>query len=112
MRTYRDLCGALKAADIPFARIQWDLRDGESPPSLPHALLVPDTTSDHMAGDRQIYKQTPYTIELYERGSGDMALEEKFEEKLAQAGFLFVRRCVPLGEGVVEMAYSVTCVGR
>lgn len=112
MQTYRDLCGALKAVGVPYARIQWDLRDGESPPPLPHALLVPETTIDRVAGNRQVCKYTPYTVELYERGSGDMTLEGKFEEELALAGFIFVRRCVPLGENVVEMAYSVTCTGR
>ncbi|WP_028264375.1 hypothetical protein [Atopobium fossor] len=111
MPGYRELCRAIKSCGIRYARIAWDTADGSSPPPLPYALLVPNATSDRMAANSNVFAATHYTVELYERGS-DMQLESKLEKALSGAGFTYVRRCVPLGGGVVEMTYTLTVVGR
>lgn len=110
--TYRDLCACCKSVGVPYARIQWDAQDGSSPPPLPYALLVPGTTQDAQGADANRNARTPYVLELYERGSGDMGLEARLEAALTEAGIPYQRYCVPLGGGVVEMAYHVAVSGR
>ena len=109
MTGYEGLCDAVSSTGVPFARVCWD-RD-QTPPPLPYALIVPGTTRDVMAGSRRVAEVTPYTVELYERGSS-LALEAKVEAALTAAGLPFTRRCVPLSGGVVEMAYEVEVLGR
>lgn len=108
---YTDLCRAVASCGLPFARVCWDKDDPDAPPPLPYALLVPGATRDVMAGSRRAAEVTPYTVELYERGSS-LDLEARLEAALDAAGLPFERRCVPLDGGVVEMAYEVTVLGR
>lgn len=110
MRTYADLCAAVRAAGIPFYRVCRDA-DDTSPVPVPFAFIVPGETADVVAGGGNYAKATEYTVELYERGSS-LDLESRLEGSLEGAGFTYVRRCVPMDDGVVEMAYELTVLGR
>lgn len=110
MRTYADLCAALKSTGIPYYRVCVDADDTAKVP-VPFVFLVPGDTVDVMAGGANYVKATGYTVELYERGSR-LDVEQKVEDALEGAGFPYTRRCVPLDDGVVEMAYEVTALGR
>ena len=111
MRTYDDLCDAMRACDIPFARTSWEPLDPSDIPPLPHALLVPQRTRNAIAADGVACRITPYDVELYSHGSS-IALEERVEEALRDAGFAFDRYTVPLGDGIVETVWGgLDCIG-
>lgn len=109
--TLAELCGILKSLGLPYAQVSWDARDGSSPPPLPYVLIVPETSADVMAGGGNVFRMTPYRCELYTRGR-DMALEGRIEDALAASDARFVRRTVPLGDGVLETTYTTTVLGR
>lgn len=111
MRTYDDLCAAMAACSLPFARISWDPLDPDDIPPLPHVLLVPQKTRNKNAGDGMSCRITPYDVELYAKGS-NIALECQVEEALTAAGFTFDRYTVPLGDGIVETVWGdLDCIG-
>ena len=111
MRTYDDLCGAMRACGLPFARISWDPLDPADIPPLPHVLLMPQRTRNAMADDGMACRITPYDVELYANGSS-IALDERVEAALEAAGFTFDRYTVPLGDGIVETVWSgLDCIG-
>lgn len=110
MRTYADLCAALKSTGIPYFRVCADADDTTKVP-VPFIFIVPGDTVDVIAGGANYSKATEYTVELYERGSR-LDVEQGVEDALEGADFTYVRRCVPLDDGVVEMAYEVTVLGR
>ena len=111
MRTYDDLCDALRACGIPFARISWDPLDPEDIPPLPHALLVPQKTRNAIAADGVCCRITPYDVELYTHGSS-IELEERVEEALNARGFAYDRYPVSLGDGIVETVWGgLDCIG-
>lgn len=111
MRTYADLCAAVKSCGIPYARVSWNKDDPESIPGAPNVLLVPEDTLDIMADATNYQKATMYRVELYEHGSS-LALEEKFEQALTDAGFEYTRHFVQLEDGICELAYYLTVLGR
>lgn len=111
MQTLRELTSCIKSCGLPFAQIEFDTTDGTSPPEMPFALLVPETTQDEIADGINFYHVTPYTVEIYTHGR-DMDLEGCFELALIKAAFAYVRRTVPLGDGVLETTYTVTTYGQ
>ena len=111
MRTYDDLCDAMRACDLPFARISWDPLDPDDIPALPHVLLVPQKTRNAMADGGIACRITPYDVELYAKGS-NIDLEERVEAALSAAGFTYDRYNVPLGDGIVETVWGdLDCIG-
>lgn len=109
--TLDELCGVLRDVGLPYAQIQWDTEDGSTPPGLPYALLVPETSTDVYAGGINAFRMTPYRVEVYTRGR-DMALEGRIEDAITASQTKFVRRTIPLGSGVLETTYTVTVMGR
>ncbi|MEY8436151.1 hypothetical protein AAK967_00165 [Atopobiaceae bacterium 24-176] len=110
MRTYADLCAAVRSTGVRYYRVGRDADDTSKVP-MPFCLIVPEDSEDVMADGSNYTKATSYRVELYERGSR-LDLERSFEDALEAAGFPYTRRCVPLEHGVVEMAYYLTVLGR
>lgn len=111
MQTLKDLTACIKACGMPFAQIEFDTTDGSTPPKMPFALLVPETTQDVIADGVNFVHITPYRVELYTSGR-DMDIERRFEVALNESGFSYTRRTVPLGDGVLETTYTVTIYGQ
>lgn len=111
MRTYADLCDAVRFCGLPFARVSWNKDDPDSIPGAPNVLLVPEDTEDIMADATNFQEATKYRVELYEHGSS-LALEKRFEQALTDAGFEFTRHFVELEDGICEFAYYLTVLGR
>lgn len=105
MRTYDDICAAMRACGIPFARISWEPLAPEDIPALPHALLVPQRTRNAKASDGISCHITPYNVELYCQGSS-MSLEERVQTALESAGFAPDRYTVPLSDGITEVVWG------
>lgn len=111
MRTYDDLCDAMRACGLPFARISWEPLDPEDIPPLPNVILMPQRTRNAMADNGLSCRITPYNVELYANGSS-IELEERVEAALKAAGFAFDRYTVPLGDGITETVWGgLDCIG-
>lgn len=110
MRTYDDLCAALAACEIPYARVSWEPLDPDDTPTLPHALLVPRRSRNKPANDAVACHVTPYDVELYLDGSS-IELELRVQAALEAAGFNGDRYVLPLGGGVAEVVWaSLDCI--
>lgn len=109
--TVKELCAAVSSCGLKYAQVEWDTSDGSTPPPLPYVLIVPTTSSDVIADGTNYARRTSYDVELYTRGR-DMSLEGELEAALSAGGFVFERRHVPLGSGVLETAYTTVCMGR
>lgn len=110
MATYDDLCAAVEACGLPFARIQFDPDDPEGIPEPPFAILMPRPTRNKMGSNRVVMRFDQYDVELYTLGS-DMGLEDRLDASLAAHGFACQRSHITPGEGVAEAVWSTWCAG-
>lgn len=106
-----ELCAAISSCGLRFAQVEWDPSDKGSPPPLPYVLILPGSTSDLIAGDCVLARQTWYDAELYTRGR-DQVLERRLEEALEDAGLIPAISHVALGSGVFETVYTMAVTGR
>ncbi len=105
MRTYDDLCDAMRSCGLPFARISWEPLDPEDIPPLPNVILMPQKTRNAKACDGISCHITPYDVELYGHGSS-IELEDRVQAALEAKGFAADRYTVPLGDGITETVWS------
>lgn len=92
------------------AQIEWDTADGTTPPPLPYALVVPQSSRYVYAGERVAREYTTYDVELYTRGR-DLALERSIADAMAAERVKFRKWLNPLGHGVNETVYELTVIG-
>lgn len=92
------------------AQIEWDTADWASPPPLPYALVVPQSSRYVYAGERVAREYTTYDVELYTRGR-DIDLERSIANAFAENRVKFRKWLNPLGHGVNETIYELTVIG-